>query len=251
MFDRARSVLHYLSFGESVWKWRLRRLNGGCPRCGGKNFLLLGRISFLTRCLRCSANLTNVSVIEAIKRTYAGTVEEADAYELSSYGATLEWLRAHARSITFSEYMPEHPFGQQVCGIRNEDVQQLTFRDECFDLVTCNQVFEHVADDLAGFRELARVLKPGGATYMTVPLHDIPQTRCLAELRPDGSLQWHGDPEYHDSRHGGPRSAPVFWLHSRHDICDRVRSSGFRSVNLIEVTLFDEVLPESVIVARR
>jgi ubiquinone/menaquinone biosynthesis C-methylase UbiE len=47
--------------------------------------------------------------------------------------------------------------------------EQLPFRDESFDLVTMNQVIEHVSDQAVVLREAARVLKPGGAIYVACP----------------------------------------------------------------------------------
>src|ERR1700674_3688155 len=47
--------------------------------------------------------------------------------------------------------------------------EDLPFRDRSFDLVTMNQVMEHVADQKAVLREAARVLKPGGAIYIACP----------------------------------------------------------------------------------
>lgn len=45
----------------------------------------------------------------------------------------------------------------------------LPFADGAFDLVTLNQVVEHVRDQLAVLREAARVVRPGGAIYVACP----------------------------------------------------------------------------------
>ena len=74
-----------------------------------------------------------------------------------------------------------------------------------------------------------------GALIFSVPLYDIPRTRMLAELV-DGRIKFHCEPEYHDSRSSGPKSALTFWHHSVHDIADRVSRAGF-SVNLIDVMI--------------
>jgi len=50
-----------------------------------------------------------------------------------------------------------------------EDIQALGFHDGEFDLVLCNHVLEHVADDAAAVAELARVTAPGGSALITVP----------------------------------------------------------------------------------
>jgi SAM-dependent methyltransferase len=49
------------------------------------------------------------------------------------------------------------------------DVTELHYDDGSFDLVVCNHVLEHVPDDRRAMRELARVLRPGGAAILLVP----------------------------------------------------------------------------------
>lgn len=47
----------------------------------------------------------------------------------------------------------------------------LPLRGGSFDLVVASEVLEHVADDGAAAREIARVLKPGGVFVFSVPAH--------------------------------------------------------------------------------
>ena len=49
------------------------------------------------------------------------------------------------------------------------DALRLPFADGTFDRVIASEVLEHIPDDVAAMRELARVLKPGGAMAVTVP----------------------------------------------------------------------------------
>ena len=54
-------------------------------------------------------------------------------------------------------------------GDNSLDVQNITRADSTYDMVICNHVLEHVADDGAALRELVRILKPGGFLFLTVP----------------------------------------------------------------------------------
>ena len=47
--------------------------------------------------------------------------------------------------------------------------EKLPYDDATFDLVTALDVVEHMDDDLAGLREMRRVLRPGGRVLLFVP----------------------------------------------------------------------------------
>jgi SAM-dependent methyltransferase len=47
--------------------------------------------------------------------------------------------------------------------------EKLPYEDGTFDLVTALDVVEHMNDDLAGVREMRRVLRPGGRVLLFVP----------------------------------------------------------------------------------
>ena len=49
------------------------------------------------------------------------------------------------------------------------DIHQIPFGENHFDVVLCNHVLEHVADDIKSMSEIKRVLKPGGWAILQVP----------------------------------------------------------------------------------
>jgi hypothetical protein len=51
------------------------------------------------------------------------------------------------------------------------DITRLPFADGSFDIVICSHVLEHIPDDRAAMREVARVLKPDGTAHVMVPFH--------------------------------------------------------------------------------
>lgn len=64
------------------------------------------------------------------------------------------------------------------------DGTDLPWPDEQFDLVVCNCVLEHIADDQAALRSMARVLRPGGLLYLTVDSAEHGRTLDYLEWLP-------------------------------------------------------------------
>jgi len=49
------------------------------------------------------------------------------------------------------------------------DIHEIPFEENTFDVIFCNHVLEHVADDITAMQEMRRVLKPGGWAILQVP----------------------------------------------------------------------------------
>lgn len=76
------------------------------------------------------------------------------------------------------------------------DVQSMPYPADFFDCVLSSDVFEHVRLDEQGFRELFRVLKPGGIFVLQVPYGHMGKTRIL--VQPDGDKDVFLEPaQYH------------------------------------------------------
>jgi SAM-dependent methyltransferase len=88
------------------------------------------------------------------------------------------------------------------------DALRLPFADGTFDRVIASEVLEHIPDDVGAMRELARVLKPGGAMAVTVP-------RCAPE-----AINWVLSDEYHDTPGGHVR------IYRRSTLERRLRRAG-------------------------
>ena len=78
----------------------------------------------------------------------------------------------------------------------------MSFADNSFDLLICNEVFEHVYDIEAAMGECLRVLAPGGALVGTLPFAYGQQHSVIKALHrghgtpPDviGASEIHGNP---------------------------------------------------------
>jgi SAM-dependent methyltransferase len=88
-------------------------------------------------------------------------------------GTMLTYLAAYgkAQGIDVDEEAIRYCRERGLVDVRLGAAEQLPFDDGSFDLVTALDVVEHLDDDLAAIREVARVLRPGGRVLMTVPAH--------------------------------------------------------------------------------
>ena len=62
------------------------------------------------------------------------------------------------------------PKGEYRHGVECQDLTDLTYDDDYFDLVITSDIFEHVRRPFEGFREVDRVLKPGGFHIFSIPV---------------------------------------------------------------------------------
>ena len=95
-------------------------------------------------------------------------------------------------------------------GVIQGDALNLPFADGAFDRVICSEVLEHIPDDLAAMKELARVLRPGGTMAITIP-------RFGPEL-----INWALSDEYHMVPGGHVR------IYRRHVAQSRLESTGLK-----------------------
>jgi SAM-dependent methyltransferase len=200
-----------------------------CPLCRGTVLVRLARSEHGVRCLRCGASPIALSLAQVLLAERPGFRRER-VYELSSRGPLFVFLRREVADLTFSEYFDDVPPGETRNGVQCQDVERLTYPGASFDLVTSTEVFEHVPHDRAGFAEVRRVLRPGGAYIFTVPLYEADTTVERADLR-DGKCVHLLPPEYHDDRIRGRGTVLAYRNYGR-DITDRLRAAGFTSARI-------------------
>ena len=106
-----------------------------------------------------------------------------------------------------------------------QNVEELTFDDESFDIVISEDIFEHVRNFKKGFESVVRVLKPGGYHIFTVPFNfHIPTiVRVDTSTQEDIHLL---PPEYHGDRIRGHILA---YRTFGFDLFDTLESLGFET----------------------
>jgi len=185
---------------------------GACNICGGTRFEPgpNGRASSTGRAPRCSG-CRSLERHRQLRRVYAFLPAEflasLDVLQLSpDIGVDPAWFR----SVEVSEYGGENSL----------DLQAIDRPDAAYDLVICNHVLEHVADDRQGLRELLRITRPEGFVQLTVP---SPYTRAR-------TVDWgKPDPRAHGHYRGYGRDFLARFGQARPD------------AQLLEVEVFDPV----------
>lgn len=86
-------------------------------------------------------------------------------------GANLEMLAEFGETVgvDVAEEALAFCHARGLQNVRLSTAEQLPFEDESFDLVTAFDLVEHLDDDVAGLREMRRVLKREGRALLFVP----------------------------------------------------------------------------------
>lgn len=109
----------------------------------------------------------------------------------------LHQILENLNKISYSEYVPPENlktrFKNFLKDISNQDVTQLSYKDNQFDLVLHSDVLEHVNDYQKAIKECRRVLKPNGVCLFTVPVIMNRLTKSRKKLSP--SFHGSGEPD--------------------------------------------------------
>lgn len=193
------------------WRWKYSSMEY-CPSCNGRSVLVFSseiekeltkmvspwklsdsfKQTLVERenhiCIYCFANfrirahaasalrLLNMSGASDLIRKLK-TDERFRFYETASYNIfRMDDIRKLS-NYQVSEYFDKVPFGSSVNGVRNENLECLTFPDDSFDVLINSDVLEHVGDLDKALMEIRRVLKPGGFHIFTIPVDlELPKT---------------------------------------------------------------------------
>ena len=109
-------------------------------------------------------------------------------------------LKTECPCFTYSYYNELMVLGsvQPQEGYRCENIEQMTFADESFDVFLAQDVFEHIFRPDRAIKEIGRVLKPRGSCIMTVPI--VRKGNCSqrrASIGSNGNVIYNKQPEYH------------------------------------------------------
>jgi SAM-dependent methyltransferase len=227
---------------DSLRERREWTLPGFCQACdvaaqfaGDWAFSDGSKINFRERlvCPRCELNNRQRFMAKLVRDALARSGGDPAAYLYEQVTPFFRWAeRALPARVVGSEYLGHGlPGGTVFEGVRHEDALALSFEDAAFDVVVSNDVFEHVPDIERSLAECARVLRPGGRLYFSIPFYaDRKTTVRRAELR-NGELvellpsQFHGNPI-------SSKGSLVFFDYGW-DVLAACRAAGFRDAYMV------------------
>ena len=197
----------------------------GCIACGGRTFERRAvindalasawglsareRADFDEReglaCANCQMSKRVRMLLWSIRRLFpvAGGLRVVHFNQINHLGPALRALG----DLTETCYQPGMERGAKVGELVNEDICQLTFPSNHFDLAIHSETLEHLFDFSKGLSEVQRVLKPGGTQIYTVPLLHGRSTRQRLQLTAEGRIQHLLPPSFH----GNEGEFPVVW----------------------------------------
>jgi len=135
-------------------------------------------------------------------------------------------------NLTGSEFLGyDKKPGEIVHTIRNESALDLSFKDESFDIIISQDVYEHVPDITKALGEAFHVLKQGGKLLISIPLR-WNQIRSMERAVLKNGKIIHIMPEEY---HGNPLSKKgslVFYNYGW-DFLEMLKNAGFDDVYML------------------
>ena len=175
----------------------MRRDGDRCPVCHGRD-------------------RTRLIMLYLEKHAGLGAVSRDILHVAPDFGLYL-WLKRQPGVVYTGADLDANRY-RHIERFRQTDLTAAPFADASFDLVICSHVLEHIPDDDDAFREIARILRPGGRALLLVPF-------ALDGLGTDEDPSL-ADPGARNRRFGQ-------WdhvrLYDRGDFLDRMRRAGFEA----------------------
>jgi SAM-dependent methyltransferase len=148
-------------------------------------------------CQKCYSIPRQRAIIVVLNRFYPEW-KNLKIHESSPGGPSSKTIEKHCAEYTPTQFFQDVPLGKSKDDIRCENLEQMTFEDSSFDLTITQDVFEHVMNPLAAFKEIERILKPGGAHVFTMPWYPkLDKTLQRAKQLDNGEIEFLEEAIYH------------------------------------------------------
>jgi SAM-dependent methyltransferase len=217
------------------------KLLGACSLCGYRGiFKFEGKKSVRSdyACASCAADIRHRDVAAVILDEFGRGLFTSIAqlardirframriYEPSLRGPFVKYFKG-LPSYFQSYYWPEIALGETSDGVQCQDLRQLTFQDDSFDLIITLDVFEHVFEAEQAFRDIFRVLGKGGVHIFSIPFHwPVAPKSELRAIEIDGREKHILPPQYHVAGDGSRSLVVTDW---GADLIDTLEAIGYK-----------------------
>lgn len=102
-----------------------------------------------------------------------------------------------------------------------EDITNLSFKDDSFDIIFCSHVLEHIEDDIKAMKEIKRVLKQNGFAILQVPIYKEFNGKKIKKTFEDFSIK---SPKEREKVFGQYDHVRIYGK----DYKDRLEKAGFK-----------------------
>lgn len=173
-------------------------------------------------CPNCDSTTRQKVLIHFLEKHLATTSGPLDTLYFAPDPGPHAWLQGQSRiALTTTDL--------SAAGVDEHwDITAIPQPDQCYDMIVCSHVLEHVPEDQKAMSELRRLLKPDGMLFLQVPY-----ARDSAKTDEDPSIT---DPKERERRFGQ-------FDHVRHygrDLLDRLSQNGF----VVETMRVEDVFSE-------
>jgi len=211
---------------------------------------------WIRRCCRCRSTPKYRGIVHVIEsetgERIAHFVRDHRIYELTTTSPIFRMLRGHP-NYEASGYFSDLPFGEKLTSFYwNQDLQNLSFPSESFDVVISSETMEHVRQPWLGFSEVHRVLKSGGFYVFTVPFRPNRLTQPRVDTSGEEDVFLLEKVYHHDPYR--PEDSLVYTDFGA-DLPDLLRPIGFDTqlvrVLSMQCDIHDDLRPVNVFVAHK
>lgn len=157
-----------------------KKVMGGYCTCCEQKTIFASKEYWLRdhyRCILCNSIPRQRAMMNVLNNMRPNW-RELTIHESSPSGPTMELMKQECPEYSYSYFIEQYMLGEKLGnGGTNQNIEKMTFDDDSFDIYITQDVFEHVNNPFAGFKEIERVLRPGGIHLFTVPLYPFMKSR--------------------------------------------------------------------------
>lgn len=208
--------------------------SGRCPVCDKKTFFVANDYWLRDHyhCIFCKSiprQRALVKILKSIEPEY----KKMSIHESSPSGPTFKFFRENIEKYSYSYFYENRKIGEDLeNGGKNENLENLSFEDESFDIFITQDVMEHVNNPNKAFKEINRVLKKGGIHIFTTPIYPFTDTKERILIDNKGKIIKILPPIYH----GNPISSEgsLVTIDYGRNIIEYIRNATGMQTKIIE-----------------